>query len=99
MTALKSPTMTSPRSFLLDVDPETSVARITLNRPERLNALTFEVYDELGTTFRALDTEPEVRAIVDHGGGGAGSARAGMSRTSSARSSNATSRGCWSSHA
>ena len=69
MTALKSPTMTSPRSFLLDVDPETSVARITLNRPERLNALTFEVYDELRNTFRALDTEPEVRAIVITGAG------------------------------
>ena len=64
MTTLKSPKLVPPRSFLLDVDPETAVARITLNRPERLNALTFEVYDELRNTFRALDTEPEVRAIV-----------------------------------
>ena len=69
MTALKSPHLEPPRSFLLDIDPETAVARITLNRPERLNALTFEVYDELGNTFRALDTEPEVRAIVITGAG------------------------------
>ena len=69
MTALKSPHLESPASFLLDWDPETSVARITLNRPERLNALTFEVYDELRNTFRALDTEPEVRAIVITGAG------------------------------
>ena len=45
------------------------MAQITLNRPERLNALTFEVYDELRNTFRALDTEPEVRAIVITGAG------------------------------
>ncbi|MYA09998.1 MAG: enoyl-CoA hydratase family protein [Gemmatimonadetes bacterium] len=69
MTTLKSPNLEPPRSLLLDVDPETAVARITLNRPERLNALTFEVYDELRNTFRALDTEPEVRAIVITGAG------------------------------
>jgi enoyl-CoA hydratase/carnithine racemase len=58
-----------PRSFLYSVDPATSVATITLNRPERLNALTFEVYTELRDTFRALDTEPGVRAIVITGAG------------------------------
>ena len=69
MTDLKSPKLERPRSFLLDVDEETSVARITLNRPERLNALTFDVYDELRNTFRALDGEPEVRAVVITGAG------------------------------
>ena len=59
----------SPRSFLYSVDPATSVATITLNRPERLNALTFEVYAELRDTFRALDTEPDVRAIIITGAG------------------------------
>ncbi len=59
----------SPRSFLYEHDPEAAVARITLNRPERLNALTFEVYDELRNTFRALDTEPGVRVIVITGAG------------------------------
>ena len=69
MTDLKSPLLETPRSFLLDCDTDTKVARITLNRPERLNALTFEVYDELRNTFRALHTEPEVRAIVITGAG------------------------------
>ncbi|HEX6105136.1 MAG TPA: enoyl-CoA hydratase family protein [Gemmatimonadales bacterium] len=59
----------SPRSFLYATDPATSVATITLNRPERLNALTFEVYTELRDTFRALDTEPGVRAVVITGAG------------------------------
>jgi len=59
----------SPRSFLYKFDPSTGVATITLNRPERLNALTFEVYAELRDTFSALDTEPGVRAIVLTGAG------------------------------
>ncbi len=59
----------APRSFLYQADPETGVATITLNRPERLNALTFEVYAELRDTFRALDTEAGVRAIVLTGAG------------------------------
>ena len=39
--------MFQPDSFLYECDAETGVATVTLNRPERLNALTFEVYDEL----------------------------------------------------
>ena len=58
-----------PKSFLYTVDPATAVATITLNRPERLNALTFEVYTELRDTFRALDTEPGVRAVIITGTG------------------------------
>mgnify|MGYP003579760255 CR=1 FL=1 len=51
------------------VDTNTYVATITLNRPERLNALTFEVYKELRDRFMALDTEPGVRAIIITGAG------------------------------
>jgi enoyl-CoA hydratase/carnithine racemase len=58
-----------PQSFLYAVDPATAVATITLNRPERLNALTFEVYAELRDTFRALDREPAVRAVIITGAG------------------------------
>jgi enoyl-CoA hydratase/carnithine racemase len=59
----------APKSFLYAFDPATGVATLTLNRPERLNALTFEVYAELRDTFAALDTEPGVRAIVLTGSG------------------------------
>src|SRR5206468_2743063 len=45
------------------------VTDLGLYRPERLNALTFEVYAELRDAFRALDTEPGVRAIVLTGAG------------------------------
>ncbi len=59
----------APRSFLYELKPDTGVATITLNRPDRLNALTFEVYAELRDLFRALDTEPGVRAVVLTGAG------------------------------
>lgn len=58
-----------PTSFQYDLDPQSRVATITLDRPERLNALTFEVYRELRDTFRALDAEPGVRSILLTGSG------------------------------
>jgi enoyl-CoA hydratase/carnithine racemase len=58
-----------PRSFQYALDPETGVATVALNRPDRLNALTFEVYRELRDAFRALDTEPGVRSILLTGRG------------------------------
>ena len=59
--------MFEPKSFLYEV--QNRVAWITLNRPERLNALTFEVYRELSEAFAALKTEEEVRAVVIRGTG------------------------------
>src|SRR6266496_4750002 len=56
-------------SFLYELDQKTQVATITLNRPERLNALTFAVYKELRDAFQGLDTEPGVRAIIITGAG------------------------------
>ena len=60
----------APRSFRYELDPASAVATLTLDRPDRLNALTFEVYD--GAARRpsdALDTEPGVRAILITGSG------------------------------
>jgi enoyl-CoA hydratase/carnithine racemase len=57
----------NPKSFLYEV--QEGVATITLNRPERLNALTFEVYRELTDTFVALRAEEAVRAVVITGAG------------------------------
>jgi enoyl-CoA hydratase/carnithine racemase len=58
-----------PHSFRYHHDAATGVATITLDRPERLNALTFEVYRELRETFVALDSEPGVRTVVITGAG------------------------------
>jgi enoyl-CoA hydratase/carnithine racemase len=59
--------MLKPKSFLYEV--REGVAWVTLNRPERLNALTFEVYRELTDAFAALQHEREVRAVVITGAG------------------------------
>jgi len=57
----------APKTFELDVTD--GVALITLNRPEKLNALTFDVYGELKETFRSLDGANQARAVVITGKG------------------------------
>ena len=60
--------MNNPTSFLYE-QTDAGVATITLNRLDRLNALTFEVYRELTDTFAALRSEADVRAVVITGVG------------------------------
>jgi enoyl-CoA hydratase/carnithine racemase len=60
--------MDHPRSFLYEKN-DNGVATITLNRPERLNALTFEVYRELTDTFAALQDDSNSRVVVITGTG------------------------------
>ncbi len=57
-----------PKTFDYALSPS-GVATITLNRPERLNSLTFEVYEELRDTFAALDHEDAVRSVILTGAG------------------------------
>jgi enoyl-CoA hydratase/carnithine racemase len=56
-----------PQSFLYD--EEGAIATITLNRPDKLNALTFEVYAELRDLFRDLEERREVRVVIMTGAG------------------------------
>jgi enoyl-CoA hydratase/carnithine racemase len=60
-------TAIAPTSFALATAG--GVATITLDRPDRLNALTFEIYRELAETFEQLDRDEAVRAIVITGRG------------------------------
>jgi enoyl-CoA hydratase/carnithine racemase len=59
--------ISQPQSFSLA--HAAGVVTITLDRPDRLNALTFEVYRELAETFEQLDSHDDVRAIVITGRG------------------------------
>lgn len=59
----------TPRSFRYE--EAGGVATLTLDRPQALNALTFEVYRELTDTFRALGDRASVRAVVLTGAGNA----------------------------
>jgi enoyl-CoA hydratase len=45
------------------------IATVTLNRPDKLNALNSTVYNELYDAFEAIENDPEVRAIILTGAG------------------------------
>jgi enoyl-CoA hydratase/carnithine racemase len=60
--------MKQPSHFGLEVDSH-GIATITLNRPERLNALTFDVYRELTNFFEELRAEQDIRVAVITGSG------------------------------
>lgn len=59
--------MKRPTSF--GYDEADGIATITFARPDRLNALTFEVYAELRDLFATLAGQPGVRVIVITGEG------------------------------
>jgi enoyl-CoA hydratase/carnithine racemase len=46
-----------------------AIARITLDRPDTLNSLTFDAYRELTSLFQALAKRPDLRAVVITGAG------------------------------
>ena len=48
---------------------EDNVGIITLNRPDKLNAVSWELAEELAALFRSLQDNDEVRAIVLTGAG------------------------------
>src|SRR5204862_4651699 len=59
--------MLNPKSFLYD--QRDGIGTITLNRPERLNAITFEVYHELTDFLAKLRDEKDVRVVIITGAG------------------------------
>jgi enoyl-CoA hydratase len=52
---------------LLDIDGP--IALVTLNRPERLNALNYELIDRLMAVLNAIETDRSVRAVILTGAG------------------------------
>ena len=64
---MRASTGIDPQSFLYE--ERDAVAFVTLNRPDRLNSLTFEVYRELTDTLAALRSRDEVRVVVITGRG------------------------------
>src|SRR5436190_8904192 len=57
----------NPKSF--KAEQKDGVLTLTLSRPDKLNALTFEVYRELRETFEAIDSEDAIRSVVLTGEG------------------------------
>ena len=57
----------SPKSFRFELAK--GVGHITLDRPDKLNALTFAIYEELADAFATMNEMREVRAITITGEG------------------------------
>ncbi|HEX3428895.1 MAG TPA: enoyl-CoA hydratase-related protein [Candidatus Limnocylindrales bacterium] len=49
--------------------PAAGVALVTIDRPDVLNALSFDLLDDLATVLERLDVDPDCRAIVLTGSG------------------------------
>jgi enoyl-CoA hydratase/carnithine racemase len=56
-------------ALFIEVTDEDGVCQITLDRPQRLNALTFEIYRALADRFAALRAEAHVHSVVITGSG------------------------------
>jgi enoyl-CoA hydratase/carnithine racemase len=61
-------TAIAPKTFRYACAP-TGVATLTLDRPDKLNSLTFDVYREMGDVLEAMDEHDEVRSVVITGEG------------------------------
>jgi enoyl-CoA hydratase/carnithine racemase len=71
MSAMRHPVAgTTAKHFGWSTEHDGRVGVITLNRPARKNALTFDVYAELRDLFRDLPYASDVRAIVMTGADG-----------------------------
>ena len=73
--------MTKPRFDNLLYDVEDGIATVTLNRPDRLNAMTGPMMQELLAALDATDTDDEVKAVIVTGAGRGFCAGADLSRT------------------
>lgn len=59
--------MTAPSPLTVDI--QNHIARVTLNRPEKRNAMNVDMLKKLSTSFQAFDNDPDVRVIVIKGKG------------------------------
>ena len=55
--------------ILYQSDPDTSIARLTLNRPDRLNALNDQMQVEIADAVAQADADPDVRVLIITGAG------------------------------
>ena len=55
--------------ILVDRDPNDAFATITLNRPDKLNALDLELLDALDDAVRQAEKDPEIKALILTGSG------------------------------
>jgi enoyl-CoA hydratase/carnithine racemase len=55
----------------IEVEQSGAVLRVAINRPEKKNALTGEMYDALADAFERAETDASIRVVLLHGNGSA----------------------------
>jgi enoyl-CoA hydratase len=55
--------------FIRVEEPRPGIARVTLDRPDRLNALSWQMVDEYHELWQALGSEPSLRVVILSGAG------------------------------
>ena len=56
-------------AILYRSDPATNIARLTLNRPDRLNAINDQMQVEIADAVAVADADPDVRVLIITGAG------------------------------
>lgn len=67
---MKTPKRPAPRYRTLTYEIDDRVAIVTLNRPERMNALSLELCGEIKAAFAEADRDPGIRVVIITGAGG-----------------------------
>ncbi len=62
------------KDITIEKDVENKIAKIIINRPQRLNALSLNTIDELSEALRELENDEDVRVVIITGAGRAFSA-------------------------
>ena len=57
------------KNILIEKDAENKIAKLILNRPHRLNAISFDLLDEMELALKQLAKDDEVRVLVITGAG------------------------------
>ncbi len=55
--------------MIIEITKQDGVATVTLNRPDKLNAMSGEMYHELADAFTALGADDEARCVIVIGAG------------------------------
>jgi enoyl-CoA hydratase/carnithine racemase len=77
--------VSATEDIVLVEDGEPGIAIVTLNRPEKRNAISLAMWPRLGAVFRELQARDDVRAVILTGAGGNFSAGADISEFAEVR--------------
>lgn len=67
---VKTDKKTDYKTLLVQIDKDSGIMTVTLNRPEKKNAMSFAMMHELIAVAKSIDKDKRVRAVILTGAGG-----------------------------